>query len=524
VRCDGRNGWGVTDERKHDGGALTKEGLYRMMTDMVVRDRKVDAHERSVLETLARFLKLPPAKAREIALESKRRMEAGDIAAGGPFDADEAYALVAEAAAADGKIDGLEAKMLQGLALLLGISDEASDGAEPPVDERQVFLRVLADEVPRWVEAGRLSEAEAGRVLAAARGEAAPKDAPKGAAAVGGMVPPTTAKVTAAASPAVVYIDDAPDIAQKASVMGRLSRMLTGVAVVLLGVGMFHFYGANWRYMTPEVKLAQVVFVLLALHGGAYWCLTRRGGQDLLGRALVVLAQLSFGGALGMVAQIYHISARPTNGMLVWGVVATAMAWVVRERWSAYLGWAVLLIWTSWEWGEYWSANWWFPAVWLLSVMVFRSLEVRAGAGLCYVSLLTWIMQVGVVQGHPKAALLAWIVVSLDAAALTRESWGVWCASFIVFFWDVAVTGEHGHTNLWFPLVALAVGYGFYLFRSGGGMVVLSTETVWWATMVNILWVAHHEPTATGGSLAEAAARNLGEAGNVELFRPNLNY
>lgn len=111
-------------------GALTREGLFRMVTDEVFRDGRVDPDEQKVLQVVSRFLKLDPARAGEISRGSKKAYQAGALEGGGALDPARLYRRILAAVLADGEVDDLEAKMLLGLRQVLGIDLEAHEALE----------------------------------------------------------------------------------------------------------------------------------------------------------------------------------------------------------------------------------------------------------------------------------------------------------------------------------------------------------------------------------------------------------
>src|SRR5512136_3047877 len=63
---------------------------------------------------------------------------------------------------------------------------------------------------------------------------------------------------------------------KKGSVAKRLPVIVMGLAVILIGVGLFIFYAANWRKMPPGFKLFQVFALLLGTYGLSYYLLAIR--------------------------------------------------------------------------------------------------------------------------------------------------------------------------------------------------------------------------------------------------------
>ncbi|MBI5480383.1 MAG: DUF2157 domain-containing protein [Deltaproteobacteria bacterium] len=144
------------------------------------------------------------------------------------------------------------------------------------------------------------------------------------------------------------------------SLAARVPAILIAIAVLLIGVGLILFYAANWRRMPPGLKLVQVFLLLALTYGGSYLLLFSRRVHPLAGRGLLLLGMLSFGAAIGLVAQIFHISAHPTNGVLAWLLGTLALAVVMDERWGYYLAALLALVWNCWELFQYANPNYLF--------------------------------------------------------------------------------------------------------------------------------------------------------------------
>ena len=178
---------------------------------------------------------------------------------------------------------------------------------------------------------------------------------------------------------------------KKIDVAGRLPMILIGIATVLLAVGMMLFYAANWCYMPPGFKLMQVFALIIACYSASYYCYWLREDSQTLGRVFLILGIVAFGVCLALIAQIYHISAHPSNGVLAWAMVALAMSWVMRERWGLYLAAALFFVWMGWEVGEYQNPNYLFvPLIVALGYAFYRQNE-KGGLIVVALQLLYWL-------------------------------------------------------------------------------------------------------------------------------------
>jgi uncharacterized membrane protein len=245
--------------------------------------------------------------------------------------------------------------------------------------------------------------------------------------------------------------------APRRSMASRVPAILIGIAVLLIGVGLILFYAANWRKMGAGLKLTQVFLLLALTYGGSYVLLFTRRAQPLFGRGLLVLGMLSFGAAIGLVAQTFHISAHPTNGVLLWLIGTLVLAVVMDERWGYYLALLLALVWNCWELFEYGNVNYAFVLFPAALFYLFARRGEALGVLFATIELLFFFYQV---NGHWLAHLaerteaggVAFIFVQLPFGvlllglarlcarpALRLAAWllGVcgWLALFAPFIW-----------------------------------------------------------------------------------------
>ncbi len=190
----------------------------------------------------------------------------------------------------------------------------------------------------------------------------------------------------------------------------RLPAILIGLAAVLIGLGLILFYSANWAAMTPTVRLIQVFAALVLIQGGAFFLYFIRP-HPLAARGLFLLGIFAFGAAIGLVAQIYHISAHPTNGILLWLIVTLLLSALMLERVGVYAALVLALIWFLWERTVYNDAA---PLYLLFAIAVgalFWKVRDRIGLLLAFLTLPLYAL---INLGYLEKPLL--MVISLGAA------------------------------------------------------------------------------------------------------------
>ncbi len=158
-----------------------------------------------------------------------------------------------------------------------------------------------------------------------------------------------------------------------------LPKIMVSMAVVLLAAGLFLFYASNWRHMPPIAKLVQVFALIAALYGTAFVLAHKLGERQLITRAFLVLGILSFGLGVALVAQIYHISAHPSNYILAWAVAALLAALLCDEPVGLYLSLALTFTWYVFEAFAYNKLNVFFVAALAVYAFIFYKQAKRAG-------------------------------------------------------------------------------------------------------------------------------------------------
>ncbi len=164
------------------------------------------------------------------------------------------------------------------------------------------FLQRLPDEVLLWQRNGTINATQARAILSR-----------------------YSLPVAAAANPA----------------QGRLVSGLSILGAVLVGLGIILFFAANWDGIDRGIKLVAIVTSVFVSYGLGYFLYSVRG-YKIVGTAVVLLACLTFGGAVHLVGQIYNIDVNDPNLFLYWFLGVIPMAYVTRPRPIVLL--AVLLL------------------------------------------------------------------------------------------------------------------------------------------------------------------------------------
>src|SRR6185295_12168026 len=118
---------------------------------------------------------------------------------------------------------------------------------------------------------------------------------------------------------------------------------------ILVAAGVLSFVAMNWEELGKAAKLALIFGTLGALHYGGYRFAVKPGHRPGLGHALTAAAMLTFGGAIGLVAQIYHLSATYPNWLLAWWVLTLPFALLSSSRKLLLIPLALFVWWVHWH-------------------------------------------------------------------------------------------------------------------------------------------------------------------------------
>lgn len=116
---------------------------------------------------------------------------------------------------------------------------------------------------------------------------------------------------------------------------------------LLIAAGLLYLVAYNWELLGKAAKLGITFGVWGGLHW-AGWRLTERGQHPLVGRGLTLAAVAAFGGALGLVAQIYNLSSHYPHAALLWWTLSLPVAFATRSRAVLELVLALALVWAGW--------------------------------------------------------------------------------------------------------------------------------------------------------------------------------
>lgn len=123
-----------------------------------------------------------------------------------------------------------------------------------------------------------------------------------------------------------------------ATVLGWMGGGASAIGVILL-------VSANWESIPGLAKILGFLALFSAVHGAGLWIRWSGRPFEKTAEALNFLGAGIFLGGVGLVAQVFHLSSRPSNGILAWLAAIAPLAWLLRSAPIALLSIFALLLW-----------------------------------------------------------------------------------------------------------------------------------------------------------------------------------
>jgi uncharacterized membrane protein len=120
-------------------------------------------------------------------------------------------------------------------------------------------------------------------------------------------------------------------------------KVLMVLAALLVSAAILLLVSSNWEVIPRLLRLCGIVAVLWIFFGAGAWFMER--GARMLATALLIVGTLSFGGAISLVGQMYHLSGDAEQAMLIWFTGAVVAALLFRSAAvtvvAGFLSWVV---------------------------------------------------------------------------------------------------------------------------------------------------------------------------------------
>ncbi len=128
----------------------------------------------------------------------------------------------------------------------------------------------------------------------------------------------------------------------------KLLAILSTIGAVLVSAGIILLIASNWDAIPRLVKLAGGLALLGGAHAGG-WFVGRDGRHPRVAEALHLIGSVMFLANIALVGQIYHLSSRTPNAILLWLLGIAPLAWILRSKAQHILTLGVLALWLGLE-------------------------------------------------------------------------------------------------------------------------------------------------------------------------------
>lgn len=124
-------------------------------------------------------------------------------------------------------------------------------------------------------------------------------------------------------------------------------RIVAALGGLLLAASLLSFIAWHWDEL-PGAKQLGVVFGALALlHVGGFGLAVATDRAPAVGAALTAAAMLGLGGAIALVAQVYHLESRWHHGLLAWWLLNVPFVLLARRRMFLLIVATLFMVWLA---------------------------------------------------------------------------------------------------------------------------------------------------------------------------------
>ncbi|MFH0917768.1 MAG: DUF2157 domain-containing protein [Candidatus Omnitrophota bacterium] len=237
-------------------------------------------------------------------------------------------------------------------------------------------------------------------------------------------------------------------------------KVLTLIGVIFVGLGVIFFVGSNWQKIPAFARTTMLLAITIATLYAGYIFSYEKEGLANLGKSLLLLAALFWGGTIALIGQIYNI---PTSDnwyiILLWAFPIVPIAILFKNNYVHILASVLLVIWNFLYSGSNDTANYYYPIfIFLLMLPTAKNLISSRRInllGLALASFYCCFYKYEWLAFLISAGLLAGYLVQKEERTYLYTA----CLSFI--FWEITYfTVRQQEPNLYF---LLPVGFMLYL-------------------------------------------------------------
>ena len=200
-----------------------------------------------------------------------------------------------------------------------------------------------------------------------------------------------------------------------------LGRVLMALAAVLLAAAVLLVVASNWEAIPRRVRVGAILALIWAVHVAAALMLARGAAASAGG--LLVIGAMSFGGAISLVGQIYHLSGDEQTVMYLWFAIAAVSAVLFRSGAvvvvAGFLSWASFAVYLE-NHDAHWIGldPWMAPIMAVIVIALVRYTGAARARHLAYLLLIGWLAWLYTLY-EEMAMALAFAVGGMAGVVLT---------------------------------------------------------------------------------------------------------
>jgi uncharacterized membrane protein len=166
---------------------------------------------------------------------------------------------------------------------------------------------------------------------------------------------------------------------------------LAVLGAILLGAAVMSFVAANWTAMPKLAKLSLLFGGIAGSYGLSYDLFRRK--LDVFAHAAVLAGIALFGGAIMLIAQMYHMDGHPPDAVWLWALGALSAGWLLRSNPALAASIVLICVWSFMQ-GEFTrkQIHWGFLPMWALAAGGVATTRWVQGMHLLALALSAWIV------------------------------------------------------------------------------------------------------------------------------------
>ena len=149
-------------------------------------------------------------------------------------------------------------------------------------------------------------------------------------------------------------------------------KVLSVIGALFIGIGVIFFIGSNWQRIPAFAKTAILLGVtIFTLFAGYIFSYEKKGFENL-GKSLLFLACLLWGGSIALIGQIYHMPVSDNWFIMwLWALPILPVALFFRNTYVYILSSVLFLIWNFLYGANTHQANYLYPVIVFAAVLPF---------------------------------------------------------------------------------------------------------------------------------------------------------